>query len=167
MPGIVLHRAHLGRGSKGVRHAFGGALIVGRKSDPDVAVVEDSVVRPVGAFELVQALGDQKAANAIACHEGKLALKKIQPPERCKLVEHQKQLLSSPIGVQALGQSPSDLIKHKPHQGFCAGDVGWRDDKKERDGPGSVNEIADAPVAPSRDLGDDGIAIEPQETHRG
>src|SRR5215217_7228024 len=117
MPGIVLHRAHLGCGSECVGYALGGALVVGRKRDPDVAVVEDSVVRSVGAFELVEALGDQKTANAITCHEGKLALKEVEPPECCKFVEHQKQLLPSSIDVQALGQSPSDLIEHQPHQG--------------------------------------------------
>src|ERR1700688_4456819 len=38
MSGIVLHRAHLGCGSKSVRYAFGGALVIGGKRNSDVAV---------------------------------------------------------------------------------------------------------------------------------
>jgi hypothetical protein len=47
-----------------------------------MAVVEDCMVRPIGAFELVQALGDQKATDAVACHERELALKEVEAAER-------------------------------------------------------------------------------------
>src|SRR5258708_29622397 len=56
MPGVVLHGAHLRRSPEGIRHPLGGALVIGRKSDADMAIVEDRVVRPIRTFELVQAL---------------------------------------------------------------------------------------------------------------
>src|SRR5712672_2315283 len=112
----------------------------------------------IGALELVQALRDQKAADAVTCHEGKLALKKVEAPESCELIKHQKEFLPPLIGIQTLGQSAPDLVEHEPHQGLGASDVGRWHHKVERDGPQSVYEIADAPVTSSSDLGDDGIA---------
>src|ERR1700710_1094096 len=159
MPGIVLHRAHLGRGPKRAGYPLGRALVVRRERDADVAVVEDRVVWPVGAFKLVEALSNQEAADAIACHEGKLAFKEVEPSESSELIEHQEQLLSLSVDVQALGQSPPYLVQNKSQEGLRAGNVGWRYHQVERDGTGPVDEIADAPVAPSRDLGDNGIAI--------
>src|SRR6266478_976509 len=132
-----------------------------------MAVIENSVVRSIGAFELVQALGDQKATDAIAGHEGKLALKKVEAPESCELIKHQKKFLPPLIDIQTLGQSASDLVEHEPHQGLGASDVGRWHHKVERDGPQSVYEIANAPVTSASDLGDDRIAVESQETHRG
>ena len=37
------------------------------------------------------------------------------------------------IGIQALGQPPSNLIEHEAHQRFCTGDVGGRDHQVQRD----------------------------------
>jgi hypothetical protein len=54
MAGIVLHRAHLGRGAERVGHALGGPLVVGREAHADMAVVEDRVVLAVGLLDLVQ-----------------------------------------------------------------------------------------------------------------
>jgi hypothetical protein len=58
--GIVAHRALLGRGAERVGDALGGALVVGRERDPDMAIVEDRVVRAVGLLDLVEALRDQE-----------------------------------------------------------------------------------------------------------
>ena len=41
MPGIILHRPHLGRGAKGIGHAAGGIVIIGRERDADMAIVEN------------------------------------------------------------------------------------------------------------------------------
>src|ERR1700744_4615140 len=90
MPSVVLHRTHLSCGPKRIRHTFGSALIVGRERDADMAIVEDRVVRPIGAFELVQALRNQKTSNAVAGHEGKLAFEEVETAECGKLVEHQQ-----------------------------------------------------------------------------
>ena len=90
MPGIVLHGAHLRRSPECIRHPLGGALVIGRKRNPDMAIVEDGVIWPIGSFELIQALCDQKTADAIACHERKLALEEIEASECCELIEHQQ-----------------------------------------------------------------------------
>src|SRR5260370_28473281 len=102
--------------SEMVRFRVGGAVGVGGERDTDMAIVENRVVRPVGAFELIQALRDQKTADAVACHEGKLTFEEVEAAERRKLVEHQQELLSPSIGVQALGQTPSDLIEDEAHE---------------------------------------------------
>lgn len=46
-------------------------------------------------------------------------------------MEHQEELLTAPVAIQALGQAPSDLIEDEPHQEFCVDDVGWRHDEIE------------------------------------
>jgi hypothetical protein len=58
--GIVLHGAHFRRRAQGIGDAARGAFIVGREGDPDVAVVEDRVVRAVGFLDLIERLRDQK-----------------------------------------------------------------------------------------------------------
>ena len=74
MPGIVSHRPLFGRGAECVRDALGGALVIGRKGNTDVAVVEYGVVFAISLFDLVHALGDQEGAHAIAGKEGKARL---------------------------------------------------------------------------------------------
>ena len=59
MTGIVLHRAHLGRCAECIRYTLGSAFIVGREGNPDMAIVENCVVRPVSTFELIATLGTQ------------------------------------------------------------------------------------------------------------
>src|SRR5258708_21956228 len=92
-----------------------------------MAIVEDRVVRPIGTFELVQALRDQETADAVACHESKLALEEIEAAKRRELINHQQEPLPPPVGIQALGQSTSDLVEDAAHQRVCAGNVGGRD----------------------------------------
>ena len=62
VPGIVLHRAHFGRGAERIRDALGRALVVGGEGDADMAVVEDRVVRAVGLLDLVERLRDQESS---------------------------------------------------------------------------------------------------------
>src|SRR5260370_17898075 len=109
MSSIVLHGAHLRRCAECIRHPLGGALVIRRKRNPDMAIVEDRVVRAIGAFELVQALRDQKTADAITCHERELALEEVEAAEGCKLIEHQEEFLPSSVGIQALGHPPPNL----------------------------------------------------------
>ena len=110
-------------------------------------------------------MGDQKAADAVACHEGKLALEEVQAAEGCELIEHQQQLLPAPIGIQALGQPPSDLVEDEAHQRALSGHIGGRYYQVQRHRSNSLDQITDAPVAPPRHFGNDGITIESQETH--
>src|SRR6267378_1262075 len=126
MSSIVLHGAHLRRCAECIRHPPGGALVIRRKRNPDMAIIEDGVIWPVGSFELIQALCDQEAADAVARHECKLALEEVEAAEGRELIEHQQEFLPPSIGIQALGQPPSNLVKDEAHQGFGASDVGWR-----------------------------------------
>jgi len=80
-----------------------------------MAIVKDRVVRPVSALQLIQALGDQETADAVACHEGKLTLEEVETAERGKLIEHQQKLLPPSVSIQTLGQTPSDLIENETH----------------------------------------------------
>src|SRR3546814_7795289 len=64
---------------------------LGRETDPDMAIVENRIVEAIGLFDLVQRLRDQESLDTIARHEGERALEEIQPSERRKFVEHQKQ----------------------------------------------------------------------------
>src|SRR6266511_1872427 len=58
-------------------------------------------------------------------------------------------------------------LRIKSHQRLGAADVRWRYDEIQRRWPFVLNEISDAPVAAPRHLGNDGVAIEPEERHRG
>ena len=116
VPGIVLHRAHLGRGSERIGNPLGGTLVVCREADPDMAVVEDRVVRPVSLLDLVQRLRDQEALQAVAGHESQGAFEEVQASERGKLIEHQEQPVASAFGLQVLGQPSADLVEDQADQ---------------------------------------------------
>jgi len=165
--GIVLHRPHLGRGAERVGDALGRALVIRGEGDAHVAVVEDGVVLPVGLLDLVQRLGDQEGLQPIARHEGELALEEVEPPKRRELVEHQQQTMPTSFRFELLGQTASDLVEHEAHQRLGARDVRGRHNEIERHRALARNEVVDAPVAATRDPGDHGITIKPEETHRG
>src|SRR3546814_19246416 len=110
MAGIVAGIADLGRGSQGIAYTFGRALVVGRETHSHMAVVEDRIVRPVSLFDLVETLRDEEAADAVASHEGKRRLEKVQATERGELVEHQQQAVAPSLGGKVLGQAPPDLL---------------------------------------------------------
>ena len=78
--------------------------------------------------------------------------KKSRRPERRELVEHQQQPVPPALGVQLLGQAPADLVEDQAHQRLGAADVGGRHDEVERGRPLVLDQVADAPVAPARDL---------------
>lgn len=95
VPGVVFHRRHLGRCAERVRDTLGRSLIIGREGNPDVTIIQDCMVRPVGAFELVQALGNQETANAVTGHESKLTFEEIEPPRVFDLAGLSKQELAT------------------------------------------------------------------------
>ncbi|MNE30569.1 hypothetical protein D3C80_1240930 [compost metagenome] len=89
--GVVPHRPQFGRCSQGLGYPFGGPLVVGREGDPDMAVVEDRIVRPVGFLDLVEALGDEEGLQPIARHEGQGGFEEVETTERRELVEKHEQ----------------------------------------------------------------------------
>ena len=103
MTGIVLHGAHLGRGAECIRDPLGGALVIGRERDADMAIVEDGVVRPIGLLDLIEALRDQKASDAVARHEGKLPIsKKSSRPSAGNSSSISRSVRRPSLGIQAL-----------------------------------------------------------------
>lgn len=79
MPGIILHRPHLGGGAERIGNAAGGVVIIGRERDADMAIVENGVVRPVGFFNLVERLRDQECLDPVACNKGQGAFEEVEP----------------------------------------------------------------------------------------
>ena len=146
VPGVVLHRLHLGSSAERVRDSLGGAFVIRRKAHPHMAVVEDRVVRAIGFLDLVQRLRDQEALETIARHEGQGRLEEVEPAQRRKLVEHQEQPMPPRVRLQILGQAAADLIQQQSHQGLGAVDVGGRHDEVERGRLIASHNVADAPV---------------------
>ena len=167
VPGIVLHRLHLGGGAERVRHTLGCALVVGREADPHMAVVEDGVVRAVGLFDLVQRLRDQERLEPVAGHEGQRALKEIEPTERREFVEHEQDPMAPVLGVKVFGQPSADLVQHQSDQRLGAADVRRRHHEIERRRSILGDQVGDAPVAAPCDLRDDRVAIEAKKRHGG
>ena len=132
-----------------------------------MAIIEDRVIGAIGFFDLVQRLRYQKTLQAVAGHEGKRRLEEVQPSQRGKLVEHQQQPVSTALEMKILGQSPPDLVQDQSHQRLGSADVRRRHHEIERRWPLVFDEIADAPVAASRDLCDNRIAIKTEERHGG
>src|SRR3546814_18471153 len=60
-----------------------------------MAVIENCVVFAIGLLDLVQTLGDEESAHAIAGHEGETGFEEVAPSERRKLVEHHQQLMAA------------------------------------------------------------------------
>ena len=146
MAGIILLRAQLSLGSQRLGYPLGGALVIGRKGDAHMTIVEDGIGRPIGFFDLVQRLSDEIGAHAIARHEGQRALKKVEPPQRRKLVQHQEKFAPSRLR-QGFRQPASDLVEDQPDQRLGSRQVGGRHDEIKRDRPIPAHKIADLPVA--------------------
>ena len=167
VPGVVLHRAHFRRGAERVGDALCGAFVVRGEGHPDVAIVEDRIVRPVGLLDLVERLGDEETLQPVAGHEGEGALEEVEPPERRELVEHKKQAVLAGLCVQLLRQPPPNLVQDQAHKGLGARDVRGCDDEVERRRAVAFDEVGDAPVAVARNLRHDRIAVEPEKGHGG
>ena len=168
--GIVAHRALLGRRPQRIGNPLGGALVVAGERHPDMAVVEDGVVLAVGLLDLVEALGDQEGAHAIAREEGEARLEEVEAAKRRELVKHHQQLV--PAGaltrlLELFRQATTDLVEHQADQRFGAADVRGRDDEVERARMRGLDEVGDPPVAARGGLGDSRIAVEPEERHGG
>ena len=133
-----------------------------------MAIVEDRIVLAIGLDDLVQRLGDEDGAHAVAGHERERGLEEVEPPQRRELVEHQQEP-GSPCAtlflLQALGEPPADLVQHEPDQRLGARDVGWRNDEVKGDRPRCGDKIRYPPVASRRHSRDGGIPVQPEERH--
>ncbi len=132
-----------------------------------MAVVEDGVVGPIGLLDLVQRLGDQERADAVARHERQILLKEVEPPLGRELVEHDEELAPVGAGRQLLGEPPADLVQDQAHQRPGARQVGRRNHQVEADGRRALHQIGDAPGARARHLGHHRVAVEAEEGHGG
>ena len=77
------------------------------------------MVLPIRLVDLIERLRDEKAANAIARHEGQCRLEEVEPPERRELVKHQQQLVAALDAVGAIErfrQPSPDLIEDQADQ---------------------------------------------------
>src|SRR3546814_20913778 len=112
---IVAHRALFSCGAKGIGDALRCPLVIGRKGDADMAVVEDGVVLAIGLLDLIEALRDQEGAHDLASEKGAARLDEIQSAQRWKLVMHHEQLfpgrgIGTVLGMQMFGQQAADLF---------------------------------------------------------
>src|SRR3546814_1323696 len=58
--------ALFGRRSQRIGYTFRGPIVIGRKSDTDVAIIENGIVLAIGLFDLVKAL---REIGRAACRE--------------------------------------------------------------------------------------------------
>ncbi len=168
MSGIVALRAKFGRGAERIGNPLGRALVVRRKRDADMAIVEDGVIFAIGFRNLIQRLGNEVGADAVARHEGKRGLEEIQPAKCGKLVQHHQELMLAELGgiaFELFGQPAADLIENQPHERLGARNIRWRDDQIERNGPCCIDQIGNPPIASRRGRSNGGIAIKPEERH--
>ncbi|GBQ41960.1 hypothetical protein AA0614_2500 [Komagataeibacter saccharivorans NRIC 0614] len=123
MTGIVLLRPDLGGCSKSIRHTSGCPFIIGRETDPDMAVVENGIVLPVSFLDLIQALGDQESLDAVACHESQRTFEEVETPECRKLIQHEQKAMIFLLVLQVFRQAATDLVKHKADQRLGPADI--------------------------------------------
>ena len=166
MARIVGGIAHFRGRAERITDPLGGAFIIGSKGDTHMAVVENGVVLPIGALDLVERLRDQERFEAITGHEGECRFKEVQPPERGELVQHQQQAMALAGGFQLLGQPPPDLIEDQTDQRLGPVDVRGRYDEVEADRFFCSDQISNAPVAAGRHAGHDRISVEAEKRHR-
>ena len=170
MAGIIALSSELGCGSERVRNTPGGALVIGRKGNAHMAVVENGVILAVGRGDLVERLGDQIDPHPIAGHEGERAFEEVEPTKRRKLVEHHQKLAllrAAFDSAERFGEAAADLVENKPDQRLGAADVGGRHHEIERDRLLGYDQVGDPPVAGLGGPGDGRIAIKTEEAHRG
>ena len=166
MARIVGGIAHFRGRAERITDPLGGAFIIGSKGDTHMAVVENGVVLPIGALDLVERLRDQERFEAVAGHEGERRFKEIKPPERGELVQHQQETMAFSGGFQFLGQPPPDLIEDQTDQRLGPVDVRGRYDEVEADRFFCSDQISNAPVAAGRHAGHDRISVETEKGHR-
>ena len=123
MPGIVFHGLQFGRGAKRVRDAFGSPLVIGRKTHPDMAIVEDGIIGAIGLFDLVERLRNEEGLQPIARHESQGAFEKVQTPQSREFIQHQQDTMLAIAAIQLFSQPSADLIQHEAHKRFCPADV--------------------------------------------
>ena len=128
MAGVFFHGAHFCRRAEGVRDPFRRPLVIGREGDAHMAIIQDGVIGAIGLLDLVQTLGDEKAFEAIARHEGQCRLEEIKTPERREFVEHEENAMPAALCVQFLRQAAADLVENQTNQRFRPADVGGRHD---------------------------------------
>src|SRR3546814_1137712 len=113
---IVAHRALFSCGAKGIGDALRCPLVIGRKGDADMAVVEDGVVLAIGLLDLIEALRDQEGAHAIACEKGEARLEEIQSAERWKLVKRSEEHTSELQSLMRISYAVFCLKKKNNHK---------------------------------------------------
>src|SRR6516225_11941712 len=91
MSGEVSLGAVFRHGAERVGEAACRTLVIGCKGHPYVAVVEDGVVGPVGLLDLMERLGNEECAHAIAGKEGQCGFEKLEPAQGGELVQHEQQ----------------------------------------------------------------------------
>jgi hypothetical protein len=69
------------------------------------------------------------------------------------------------LSIKIFRQPAPDLVEDQTYQRLGPADVGWRHDQIQRGRLSAFDKIPDLPITPSRDLRDDGIAIQPEERH--
>src|SRR3546814_21049600 len=110
---IVAHRALFSCGAKGIGDALRCPLVIGRKGDADMAVVEDGVVLAIGLLDLIEALRDQEGAHAIASEKGEARPEETQSAERWQLVQTNEPLVPG----RGFGTVPRQQKSVKPQDG--------------------------------------------------
>jgi hypothetical protein len=167
MAGIILHGAQFGRDPQRIGDPFGRPLVVGRERNTDMTIVEDGIVLAVSLLDLIERLGDQKALEAVARHEGQSGFEEIKPAERGEFVEHQQQSPALGLRLQIFRETPADLVEYETNERLGPRNIRWRHDQIQCRRRRPVDEVADTPVASRRHLCNHGIAIEAEERHGG
>src|SRR3954451_14373052 len=163
--GIVLHGAELCCRSERIRNPPGGSFVIARKANPDMAIVEDRIIWPVGLFDLIERLSDQEAFQAITRHKCQRGFEEVEPSEGGKLVQHQEHPMPMLLSTEIFRQPSPDLVEYQPYQRLGSAYVGWRHDQVQRGRLSAFDEVTDAPIASSRDLRDNGIAVKTEKRH--
>src|SRR5690606_41310945 len=68
-------------------------------------------------FDLIEALGDEEGAHAVAGEEGEARLEEVEPPQRRELVEHHEQLASAGVvlRMKVLGEDRKSTRLNSSH----------------------------------------------------
>ncbi len=130
MPGVVFHGAQFCRHSQRIRNPPRGPLVIGREADPDMAIVEDRVVRTVGLLYLIERLGDQEAFQPVAGHERQRRSRKSRAYQ-----ERETRPASTATGADAFEHRDLPVnrrliwLRIRRISGLVRLDIGWRHDQ--------------------------------------
>ena len=146
---------------------FGGVVLVGRKSNANLAVADDAFVAPVFVHDLANVLRDEVCLQAKPGHVGKRVRENLHALEGREFVNQEEQAmfvaeLLGTLKIEFFGEPVNDHGKDQAHERTKPNLVARRNNEVERYWPFVIHEVLNRKVARGSGTANKRIAVKRQ-----